>query len=218
MENPWKELITENKTFLKSDKKKLEKIKGEVIFKRIYPEPYIGNPEAPIVLLNLNPGYSEIDHDFYKIKRVYTLWRKNITHKIVSSQYPFYFIDPKIRVYAGGPCYWRKLFKKLIDDTNLTLVAKKIFCVEYFPYHSKTYKNSFQVPSQKYSFSLVEQAITNKALIIILRSEKLWFKSIQRLEGYENRLGLNSKRNVILTENNITDNGYMRIIKILKNN
>jgi len=215
MKNPWKELIIKKKTFLIKDKNSLDKMKERVFFKRLLPEPYIGNPEAPIVILNLNPGYSETDFDFYKIKKIRSLWKKNITHKNTQSYFPFYFLDPSIRVYNGGPSYWRRIFRKIIEDTNLNLVAKNIFCVEYFPYHSKVYKKSFHVHSQEYSFFLVEKAIKNKALIVILRSEKLWYERVPKLKKYNKIIRLRNNRNVILSKNNIQKNGYLKILMIL---
>jgi hypothetical protein len=38
--------------------------KEQAIYREAFPEPYCGNPQAPILLLNLDPGYSERIHLF----------------------------------------------------------------------------------------------------------------------------------------------------------
>lgn len=56
--------------------------------KDAWPFPFMGNPEAPIVLLNLNPGYKASDvlwQDNDALKHAY---RANLRHD--EAEYPFY--------------------------------------------------------------------------------------------------------------------------------
>lgn len=39
----------------------MEKYLASPLLCDVFPEPYVGNPEAKIVLLALNPGYCELD-------------------------------------------------------------------------------------------------------------------------------------------------------------
>ena len=53
-----------------------------------------------------------------------------------------------------------------------------------------------------------------KAIIIILRSRKLWFEAIPKLEKYENLYFTNSYLNTILSENNLSKT-FPKIVNIL---
>lgn len=64
-------------------------------------------------------------------------------------------------------------------------MANKIFCIEFFPYHSRSYKPLRSIlPSQHYSFHLVKEAISRGALIIMLRGRRGWLMQVPELAGY----------------------------------
>src|SRR5665647_238942 len=67
-DNPWKVLHRDSQTkYLEGDREDLAHInrraegkKTEVRLEQL-PEPFVGNPNSPIWLLNLNPGFDETD-------------------------------------------------------------------------------------------------------------------------------------------------------------
>jgi hypothetical protein len=70
MDNPWRNLSREQPFVLEGDKSRIllfnNKVKDEhKIHLELLPEPYLGNPESEIVLLNLNPGFSIDDFKFH---------------------------------------------------------------------------------------------------------------------------------------------------------
>ena len=86
MENPWIDL-PDSPPFVLSDEydsirsfnektNEIQKIRLELI-----PEPYLGNPNSPIVLLNLNPGFMEEEIIFH-LSDLYFISesRKNLLH------------------------------------------------------------------------------------------------------------------------------------------
>jgi hypothetical protein len=205
--------LTSDKTFVDDFNDSVTedfKIRLEVL-----PEPYLGNVESEIVLLNGNPGFSELDILFYEKKEVRALWRKNILHEPM--EYPFYLLAPPLRD-EPGPRWWRRRLKQLIRDgeDKLRVVANHICCIEFFPYHSRRLKFSGQLlDSQKYGFDLVEKAIDRGAVIVIMRSAELWLSAVPRLGKYKRVYRLNSVQNVAISLKNCP-NGFAKIIKVLE--
>jgi hypothetical protein len=69
----------------------------------VLPEPFLGRKDAPIVLLNPNPGFDERAYLTYETPYARDAWRKNVLHEPLA--YPFYFLDPQISLgeeHAGG--------------------------------------------------------------------------------------------------------------------
>src|SRR5258708_5127061 len=148
----------------------------------MYPVPYIGIPEtAEIYLLTLNPGFKknyreEIDNPEFVAEVLRSL--------TFASDPPFYFLDPRFS-QTDGFLYYKHRFKQIIALAGRDNVAKKIMCIEYFPYHSEVYRHfKFIWPSQNYSFYLVREAMRKNKVIIYLRSKKLWERVIPELAAY----------------------------------
>lgn len=79
-----------------------------------------------------------------------------------------------------------------------------VFYIEYFPYHSAGgFVFPDKLPSYDYSNWLVEKAMDEGKLIIIMRKEELWYKRIKRLEGYPNKLLLRNHQRVWLSPGNL---------------
>jgi len=128
---------------------------------------YTGNLEAKILLLNSNPGFytgTVLGDDYFQKTS-----RANLRH--TKQEYPFYLFDPKNRA-SFGYLWWSRKLKPLIALYGLHKIAHEIFNVEYFPYYSANFSGNIIVPSQSYSFYLVEEAMKRNALIIEMRSKK----------------------------------------------
>ena len=80
----------------------------------LLPEPFLGNPLAPVVLLNLNPGFSPNDITYHQQPAFIQLSRTNLNHQL--SDYSFYLLNP--RVSAPGRVWWYKKLRSLIRDTS----------------------------------------------------------------------------------------------------
>jgi hypothetical protein len=111
----------------------------------------------------------------------------NLRHK--QAKYPFYLLDPDLN-FAPGFCWWKQKLGPLmgaLDDPRGEKVSKGVFCVEFFPYHSETFSSRWNtniLPSQEYSFRLVQRAIRRNALILIMRSGKIWREHVPELKTY----------------------------------
>jgi hypothetical protein len=87
----------------------------------LLPEPYIGYPGAGIVLLNLNPGFSNEDISFQAQPAFRELWWKNLLHE--STGYPFYLLSLALDVTKDGAAWWSRILKKPIQLSGRKQVA-----------------------------------------------------------------------------------------------
>ncbi|MCL2282565.1 MAG: hypothetical protein FWC26_04535 [Fibromonadales bacterium] len=246
-----KKVVKREKLEKKYSGKKLEEELGKLddydLRLKLYPEPFIGNPDAPIYLLNLNPGYDEINKTEHKEnEKLIECIKENNSQKPMT--YPFYWLDPALEGTSGSK-YWKegrlqktkKIAKSgkyvlqtipprlgdLLEEIDHIKLSKKIFCVEYFPYHSKNYNVNKKIilPTQEYNRYLIEQAIektlnkatpeNEKKIFIIMRKKTELFKLFGDLETLqkENRVFIcGSNGNPCITKNNLKD-GWKRIIK-----
>lgn len=222
MLNPWNTLPTVPPYLLPSDTEIVQNYNARkyranfYIHDELLPEPYMGHPDAPVFLLNLNPSFSEDDAPFYQNPYVQQVWRKNILHEAM--EFPFYLIDPQLQTQRGGTQWWNARLRELIEATSRKHVAQNVCCVEFFPYHARNYKN-FRVPSQQYSFHLVKQAMERRVCIIRMRSEKLWVSAVPELLQYPYFYRTNSVQSAYVSYNNLPPSVFNKIVEsILKRN
>jgi hypothetical protein len=213
--NPWTTLPYSSPYVLPQDKQASETDKSYAYLRLdTLPEPFIGRlNDAAVVFLALNPGFAQTDIDLnMNSSRFVSAARANLSNRINT---PFYYFAGGLE-FTGGYKWWRSKLGPLIKDgVRLETLAKKIMCVEYFPYHSVTYKNLKNIiPSQNYSFSLVRQAINENKIIIIMRSKKLWLETVPELTNYP-FLELNSSQNVIISPRNIGEINYANLLSAL---
>jgi hypothetical protein len=188
VDNPWRQLPEQPPYVLPSDVGAVASFNRRVnddhrLHTDKLPEPFLGDPAAPIVLLNLNPGFKESDHLFVADPCGRALQLGNLRH--APTAYPFYHLDPRIADF-GGAKWWKPRLGALIRLVGAEIVANRILCVEFFPYSSRSYREMGRIlDSQRYGFHLVERAIDRRALIVAMRSRKLWCAHVPRLATYE---------------------------------
>lgn len=171
MSNPWEALPAEAPYLLEEDVSEVVRFNARVgadlkIHSELLPEPYVGDPDAPIVILGSNPGSGPDDPEFSADARVRGAHRRNLLH--LGQHYPFYFLDPDLPQISGCT-WWRNRLNGLIRRYGEAKLSHYLLCVEYFPYHSKCFRGGIGVPSQQYGFDLVQRAIERNALVIIMR-------------------------------------------------
>ncbi len=188
MDNPWRHLPQQPPYVLPPDAHAVASFNqragdAHAIRTELLPEPYLGDPAAPIVPLNLNPGFSELDRMLFGDPLGRALCLDNLLHRPMD--YPFYLLDPRI-AFAPGAKWWRERLGAPIRAAGVEAVATKVCCVEFFPYHSRKYRGVGRIlESQRYSFRLVEAAIERRALIVAMRSSKLWCEQVPHLSTYD---------------------------------
>jgi hypothetical protein len=218
--NPWLALPEQKPFVLPDDAPHLEdysKNAGDTAYHLYLPPlPFQGRSDAPIVLLGLNPGYKEADKDNHSTPEFLETNFRNYRHD-PTLEYPLFFLDPKLDGDAGQK-WWHQRLKPLRHHYNDDkLLARAIISVQYLPYRSKTYKHSRELlESQKYGFELVRYAINRGALIIGLRSKKLWEEAVPELGNYTRFYQLSNPRNPVLSEQQLGEEGYQKLIAELE--
>jgi hypothetical protein len=95
-------------------------------------------------------------------------------------------------------------------------VLGKVMCIQYFPYHSKKFRQySELLPSQAFSFYLVEQAMNQGKVIVIMRRKQEWLRHVVGLAGYS-YIELSSPRSASISRKNVKGNGFDRIVEALR--
>lgn len=219
--NPWLALPSKPSYVLPCDEEKVSiySARAQADYKlqlNLMPEPFIGLPKAPVLLLNLNPGFDPEDPEVHQRPTFRAVLRKNCCHG--SLEYPFFFLYPEFRETPGGK-WWRGKFKFLLEAFGEKQLARSIFCVEYFPYHSRRFRwprRLHQLQSQQYGFGLVRSAIGRNAMVVIMRARKRWLESVPELEGYAGLLTLNSPQNVVLSPGNFAGDGFGVVVSAIR--
>jgi len=257
IKNPWSELIETENYCLKDDFKLInafnvkEKIRKErykdegkelkkdfEIKLDMIAEPFFGNQKANIIVLAQNPGIyqkkgkkinEKNEYDLYEEKKCFQEGIKKY-HKIgdQSIDYPYYYFDPKYDGYPGND--WAKQrFGELQEETEIDwkVLSNKILYLQYFPYHSKNFKNIKKgeyLECQKYTFQLLANGIETNALIICFRCLDLWDKALTdnirpdlSLKKYQNKIVLNSPQSVYVTRGNMKEDDFQnKLLKALR--
>ena len=209
MENPWTGLPRRKPYVLPEDREAVRAHAGSRqvvkdpekygLHTELLPTPFIGNPKARVVLLNLNPGYAEQDEADYRERRFHKAAIQNLTHEVGELQ--FFPIDPRFSATSSYD-YWMGKLRWLIDKVGLEAVADGVFCVQAYPYHSREFARSVAVPSQRYTEALLRERIRRRALVIGMRARRHWEATEPKLESY-GTIWLRNPRNPTLSPGNL---------------
>lgn len=102
---------------------------------------------------------------------------------------------------------------------NSLELSQQLFTIEYFSYHSVRYgwRNGV-LPSQKYAIHLLEEAIARGAEIIVMRGKSIWMKAVPELKKYSHAYVLKSPQNVIISEGNLGQDAFSKVVRRIRNN
>jgi hypothetical protein len=152
----------------------------------VLPHAWIGNPaEARVLLLQLNPGFSDRDvTDEETIPAYRQLARSSLT---LQQSAGFWVLDCRL-VATGAAGWWRPRLRPLLEALGTdgeALLQRGLAVAEYFPYHSIRYRWPPRLPSQDFTFQLVRGAIQNGAVVVVMRQWEHWRAAVPELIPYE---------------------------------
>lgn len=162
------------------------------------PEPFSGSPNSKVFCLNKNPGRPDpcFRHESafdnatllnLQLKSLTCFWAETIPNKCG-------------KLHEG--VNWLRMRTKALE----TILNRQpnIFFIEYYPYHStKGFTFPIDLPSYEFSNMLIEQAMEQNKLIVIMREKTNWLKRIPSLEGYDYLAFLKCAQGGYLTPKNI---------------
>jgi hypothetical protein len=165
--------------------------------KGLVPVPFLGSPDAPIWLLNLNPGAPKGD--------------ANDSAETVNNQLANLRLEAPDFWYLGdafsstsGYRWWNSKLGSLIRRYGRDVVRRAFFCVEVFPYRSRRFNFPQLLPSQQFTADLVRFGCSVQKVFVVMRAEKNWLKLVPELE-MATRVHLKSPQGAWLTENNMRE-------------
>lgn len=203
--NPWTGLPRTPPFVLPDDRSAVDTfnaVAGPSRLLRVYdllPEPFIGNPRAPVLLLSNNPGFGagwadRAASDFQE--RI----RANLCHQ--PSECPFYYLAPDVQ--GLNRQWWVRRVKHLIERFSKEVVARSILNVVYFPYPSLRYAHDrLTLGSQQYGFHLVREAMKREAFIVFMRKPDRWLQAIPELHNYDRKCQVNNTQNPTVSPTNL---------------
>jgi len=203
-QNPWPALADQPPFVLPCDESHIVSFNSRAraehyLHLGIVPEPYLGDPKAPVILLNLNPGFSETDVATHLKPAFYAAARANLLHSHQS--YPFYLLNSKLP--SPGRDWWFRKLRPLIERVGLPAVASSVFVAEVHGYHSRRYgRQSKPFPSQQYTRRLVREAVERNALIVIMRAGRLWRSLVPELTKHPSLGYLHSVQSASISPRN----------------
>ena len=197
------------------------------IHKELPAEPYLGNPKAPVVLLNSNPGY---DPDAQSLQepdyRVMSF--DNLHH--VPLPYPLLWLDPvtngMMKTATGLESseyrwWYNRLVRPILEpghvaestlraQTVLRAVAQNVFVINSCAYHAEALLrgDALGMPSQTYSEHLAHKSASRGALMVLLRFSEYWLSTLERCEaaGKPRIIILKDPDSAVISEANWPDN------------
>lgn len=168
------------------------------------PEPYSGDPESNVYLLNMNPGGRDEEYEKVESNRLkYELLTKlNLTHQLKHSMW--------YQMKGHDGYSWIK--NKTNQLCKEGFYPPRFFMIEYFPYHSVNgFKFPSYLPSYQYTNNLIRSWINNghkDKVLIILRKESDWNDRLgnnfyNEIKNFSSKATIKNHQNVSFTRNNI---------------
>ena len=209
MKNPWLNISIKD-TQANCDKDFLQKLPAKIYSRfefRTLPEPFHGNPNANVYILNGNPAANDVDLNYINQPS----YEKEILEELKHLNADFLWLRQTETIVdsKGVPYPAYKWWKARTKELRIENTCPNLFCIEAFPYHSKNAKDFMKIgnlPSNEYTDELIRDAINKGKFIILMRCRKYWFERIPELMGYEKVLTLSSQQSVCLTKNNLRKN------------
>jgi hypothetical protein len=185
--NPWRDLPDAPPFVLPGDEAAVQAFNLTANLNRflhideVLPEPFVGDKEAPVVLLANNPGFSEAGLPGRQAPGFIGRMRDNLHHR--AAAYPFVYLAPEFSGPSKG--WWEGRLRHLLERFGPEVVAKSVLAVDFFPYSSRRYGHGrLPLPSQQYSFDLVRNAVKREAVIILMRGQRRWLEAVRELRRY----------------------------------
>jgi len=187
------------------------------------PEPFIGRKDAPVVLLGNNPGFRNKQASAHRKEPAFAdRMRSNLMHHL-SEESPFLYLDPEPHISPPGYSWWENKLKHLFrefgkGDIARRILSQAVLAVEFFPYVSQKYGHDrLSVPSQQYSFELVQSAMARRAAIVLTRGERRWYRAVKGLASYSGLIVLKEVQRARISPGNCRNpEKYQEIIHAIK--
>ena len=217
--NPWMELPSHVPYVLSSDRPFVEAFnkhadEAKRLDLSLLPEPFIGNRSAPLVVLGLNPGWSEQNSENYSTPARLHAILANLRDEPEGQVH--YALTAEFASTPVGE-WWRRCVRQLVlADQPLEHLVRSVLAVEFHGYHARSFELiPVTLPSQWFGFSLVEQAIARGATVVMTRGRRKWEVAVPELMSYTRVVRLRSPQAAAISPGNCGDRGWAMILGAL---
>jgi hypothetical protein len=224
--NPWHSLPDKPPFVLPEDKEKVEAFNETVrqtgrqhlLNLSLIPMPFLGRPDAPVVLLGNISGTGDEHPEDYKKRPAYAnRMRKNLLHQ--NADFQFLPMDPGPDTFPSHKQWWTDKLKHLLESFGNgngaeSTLARSILEVQFFPYRCDTYAHDrLSLMSQLYSQKLVYDTMKREAVIVVRYGGTKWFRAVRGLETYQHLLRLKGTQKTHISPNGfVDDDGYQKLV------
>lgn len=217
--NPWLQLPNRPPYVLPEDAEMVRRFNtgaSEILKLRIdelLPEPVVGDPEAPVLLLSNNPGFGK----YAGFRQQHAFMRK--LRAGLGGRYadvPFLYLDPE---FPEAGRWWRQKLKCLIDVLGEKVVGRSVCNVVFFPYPSIRFGHRrCELPSQAYAFGFVHQAVERGAAIVLMRKGRLkqWLDKVPSLIAYDKLVLLRNPQMPSISPKNCEEGDFEKIVDAIR--
>ena len=220
LDNPWTALPDQPDFVLPNDVEAVEAHNSRVTDPNrrfvldLLPEPFLGTPHADIVMLNLNPGFSEEDYAAHRSPVFSDACRRMLSHDL--QDWPLYLLDPRFKDESGAQ-WWRKRLRALQEAVGgFEPIAHRMLVIELFGYHSRSFQAPrLEPPSVAYGVDLARQAMTRGAMIILMRARRAWLAHLPELADYPDLHQLKNPQSPYMSAGNCPT-GFDRAVDLLR--
>lgn len=185
-ENPWDSLGEESPYVANVDVAVVEALPQDKYALRLDVLPHVwhGNPmTARALLLMLNPGFSEQDLRDQAAPAFASAVRDALT---LSPSARFWPLASELQGTSAA-LWWRPRLAPLVaalGPAGEEIARAHLSDIEYFPYHSASWRSPPRLPSQAFGFDLVERAMERGAVIVVMRGWARWTAAVAGLSTY----------------------------------
>jgi len=178
------------------------------------PVPWVGRPiEARVLLLTLNPRF--VDGASQLELTVPEFLNENLAALTFRTTVPAWCFDRRFEA-TGGFRYWAAKLRPLVEVVGWDKVANEVAWLEYFPYHSTDYRHVPAVlPSQRFNFDLLRDAIHEGKPIVVLRSWALWVNAVPELAHHPQTIEGRNPRSPMVSPGNLGEDGFRQVVTAL---
>ena len=214
--NPWPDLPAAPPYVLPDDAEAISRFNSSApertrLETRLLPEPFVGRIDAPVILLALNPGFS--DGDVACHKQAAFRARIRDCYRQAERDWPYYYLAPGVE--GPGAVWSRRVLGPLIRSVGLEAVAQGVALFEYLPYHSRAFAHRrLRLPSQEFAFAAIRGALNTGSVVFVTRGFDRWAAEIPELVGHPRVFRTNSQQNIVISPGNAPD-GWKAAIAIL---
>jgi hypothetical protein len=213
--NPWVRLPLEAPYVLAGDEWHVQTYnatgRGPEVELDIPAEPFLGWHDAPVVLLQANPGSDPGDREMYRRVWAAHACRQNLT---APGGAPIYLLADQVAdTSAGG--WWRNALKGLLPcGLGYRELAEKILVVQIHGYHSHPPSELWDLPSQAFGIALVRAAMKRNAVIIV--ASRHWYVAVATLDSYRLLVTKISPQTRALSRGNLGERGFEMVCGALR--